>query len=98
DAYPELGEKEETIQRIILIEEQRFQETIEQGLHILESLIEELKEKNLDEITGEDVFKLYDTYGFPLDLTKEIIEEENMKVDEEGFQREMEKQRQRARN
>ena len=95
--YHELEEKQKTIEKIILIEEQRFQETIDQGLNILENHIVELKKKNINEISGLDAFRLYDTYGFPLDLTKEILEEEGMKVDEIEFNREMEKQKERAR-
>lgn len=97
DAYPELEEKEESIKKIIHTEEERFQETIDQGLNILQNLIENLKKKVMDEVSGKEAFKLYDTYGFPLDLTKEILQEKEMKVDEEGFHIEMKKQRERAR-
>lgn len=97
DAYPVLEEKEESIEKIIYLEEKRFQETIDQGLNILQNIIEDLKEKVIDEVSGEEAFKLYDTYGFPLDLTKEILQEEDMKVNEEGFHTEMKKQRERAR-
>lgn len=95
--YSELVEKQEAIEKIIFIEEKRFQETIDQGLNILQNHIEELKKQDIKEVSGIDAFKLYDTYGFPLDLTKEILEEENMKVDEVGFNEEMEKQKERAR-
>ncbi len=97
DAYPELEERRDYIKKIISIEEERFQQTIDQGIEILKEYIEELKKDDKKVLSGENAFKLYDTYGFPLDLTKEILEEENMKVDEEGFNKEMEKQRERAR-
>ncbi|HHT50070.1 MAG TPA: alanine--tRNA ligase [Eubacteriaceae bacterium] len=97
DYYKELEKKRSTIEKIILIEEQRFQETIDQGLNILEQHITELKKKNTKTLTGIEAFKLYDTYGFPLDLTKEILEEKDMKVDEIEFNKEMEKQKERAR-
>ena len=95
--YSELKEKQTSIEKIIFIEEKRFQETIDQGLHILHTHIEKLKKQDIKEVSGIDAFKLYDTYGFPLDLTKEILEEEEMKVDEIGFIEEMEKQKHRAR-
>lgn len=97
DAYPELAERTETIEKVISIEEQRFQETIDQGLSILQNYIVEMKKQNRMELSGKDAFKLYDTYGFPLDLTKEILGEEGIKVDEEAFHEEMKKQRERAR-
>lgn len=96
-AYPELEEREESIKKIIRIEEERFQETIDQGLNILQNLMEELRTQNVDIIPGVDAFKLYDTYGFPLELTVEIAEEKDMKVDQAGFHEEMTKQRERAR-
>ncbi|QEK12107.1 alanine--tRNA ligase [Crassaminicella thermophila] len=98
EAYPELIERQEYINKVIAIEEERFQETIDQGSEILKGYINELKEKNEKILLGKNAFKLYDTYGFPLELTKEILEEENMIVDEDGFKVEMEKQRERARN
>ena len=97
DAYPELEEKREYIYKVLLVEEQRFNETIDQGLSILESYIEELKDAGSKTLLGEQCFKLYDTYGFPLDLTKEILEEVGMVADEFGFQKEMDAQRERAR-
>ncbi len=96
-AYPELEEREESIKKIIRIEEERFQETIDQGLNILQNLMEELRTQNVDIIPGVDAFKLYDTYGFPLELTVEIAVEKDMKVDQAGFHEEMAKQRERAR-
>ncbi|MCT4621509.1 MAG: alanine--tRNA ligase [Marinisporobacter sp.] len=98
DAYPELLERKEYIKKVIAVEEERFQETIDQGSEILKGYIDELKQENKNILSGENAFRLYDTYGFPLELTKEILEEENMTADEEGFKAEMEKQRERARN
>ena len=95
EAYPELKEKEEYILNIIDIEEKRFEETLEQGLNILQKYMDSLKEE--ETLTGEAAFKLYDTYGFPLDLTKDILEENGFLVDEDGFEREMKLQRERAR-
>lgn len=97
DAYPELQEKKDYITKIITVEEDRFNETIDQGLGILKSYIEKLEEENKKELSGENAFRLYDTYGFPIDLTKEILEESNLTVDEDGFNKEMEKQKTRAR-
>ncbi|NLP46212.1 MAG: alanine--tRNA ligase [Epulopiscium sp.] len=98
NAYPELEEKQEYIYKVLSVEEERFNETIDQGLAILESYIKELKEKGTKVLSGKKCFKLYDTYGFPFDLTKEILEEVNMKADEIGFQKEMSNQKDRARN
>ncbi|CEO32260.1 alanine--tRNA ligase [Paraclostridium sordellii] len=97
-AYPELVEKAEYIKKVIRIEEEKFNETIDKGSEILASYIEELKSNNEKTLSGENAFRLYDTYGFPVDLTKEILEEEHLEIDEEGFQAEMEKQRQTARD
>jgi alanyl-tRNA synthetase len=98
EAYPELVEKADYIKKVIRIEEEKFNETIDKGSEILGSYIEELKAKNEKTLSGENAFRLYDTYGFPVDLTKEILEEEHLEIDEEGFQTEMEKQRQTARD
>lgn len=95
--YPELAEKQEYIERIVRIEEERFDETIDQGLHILNDYIADLKKAGQKELTGEQAFKLYDTYGFPIDLTKEILEEQGLTVNEEVYQQEMNAQRERAR-
>ena len=95
--YPELLEDSERIFKILNAEESKFQETIEQGLGILNSYIEDEKSKNSKILSGEKAFKLYDTYGFPLDLTKEILEEEKMAVDEEAFNKNMQDQKIRAR-
>jgi len=97
DAYPELEEKRDYIKKVIRIEEERFDETIDQGLNILNQYIEELKATGNNMLSGDKAFKLYDTYGFPIDLTKEILTEQGFKVDEEGFDKEMSVQRERAR-
>lgn len=97
DYYPEVKEKASFIQKVIKNEEERFHETLNEGLAILASVIEKEKQRGSDTISGEDVFRLYDTYGFPVELTEEYAEEEGMKVDHDGFEREMERQRERAR-
>jgi len=97
EAYPELAEKADYIQKIIRIEEERFESTVDQGLEILNEFIAETKAKNENVISGSMAFKLHDTYGFPLDLTREIADENNLKVDEEGFKKEMEEQKNKAR-
>lgn len=96
-AYPELEEKREYIRKVIKIEEERFDETIDQGIGILNEYIEELKKEGRKTLNGYRAFKLYDTYGFPTELTLEILEEQGMDIDMEGFNREMEEQRQKAR-
>ena len=98
DGYPELEEKKEYILKLLAIEEEKFSKTIDQGLNILYDMQNSLDEKKLNILSGEEVFKLYDTYGFPLDLTKEILEEKGYLVDEEGFKEAMEVQRETARN
>lgn len=98
DAYPELLARQDYIKKIISIEEERFQKTIDSGLSILNAYIDVLKAENKTELSGEDAFKLYDTYGFPLDLTKEILEENKFTVNELTFEQAMEDQRNRARN
>ena len=97
DHYSELVEKEEQIQKIVKQEELRFQETLAQGMDILEDLISELEQDNITEIPGEEVFTLYDTYGFPKELTAEIASEKGFTIDEAGFESAMEEQRKRAR-
>jgi len=98
DGYPELEEKKEYILKLLTLEEDKFNKTIDQGLSILQDMQKSLEEKKLDTLPGEDVFKLYDTFGFPLDLTKEILAEKGYKVDEEGFKKAMEIQRETARS
>ena len=97
DGYPELEEKKDFIMNVIRKEEEQFDRTIDQGLVILNEMKEKMVAEGVKTLSGEDAFKLYDTYGFPLDLTKEILEEEKMDVDEEGFKAAMEVQRQTAR-
>ena len=97
DGYPELEEKKEFIIKVISEEEDKFNKTIDQGLSILADMEKALEEKNEKVLSGEDAFKLYDTYGFPIDLTKEILEEKNITIDEEGFTKCMNEQREKAR-
>jgi len=97
ETYTELVEKRDYIKKVIKVEEGRFMETIDQGMDILNQYIEELLSENGSVLSGENAFKLYDTYGFPLDLTKEILDEKGISVDEASFDSEMQKQRQRAR-
>jgi len=93
-AYPELTAARETVERTLKVEEERFNETLEQGLKILDQDIGALKG---DTISGATIFKLYDTYGFPVDLTRDVAKERGLKLDMAGFEREMEAQRARAR-
>lgn len=97
DGYPELEEKKEFIFRVLTQEENQFNKTIDQGLAILSEMEEALAKNNEKSLSGADVFKLYDTYGFPVDLTKEILEEKGYRIDEEGFKVCMEEQRVKAR-
>ncbi|MCI5936787.1 MAG: alanine--tRNA ligase [Eubacterium sp.] len=96
--YPELAYREEYILKQITAEEQKFNKTIDQGLSILADMMSELEEKGEKVLSGANTFKLYDTYGFPMDLTIEILEEKGMSVDEEGFHAAMDEQRQKARD
>ena len=98
DGFPELEEKKEFIFKVLTQEEDKFNKTIDQGLSILASMQDEMKEAGKTVLSGADAFKLYDTYGFPLDLTKEILEEAGYTIDEEGFKASMEEQRVKARN
>lgn len=98
DGYPELEEKKEFIFRNLSIEEEAFNKTIDQGLAILTDLEKDMESKGSKVLEGAEVFKLYDTYGFPVDLTKEILEEKGYSIDEEGFKSCMEEQRTKARN
>ena len=97
DGYPELEEKKEFIFNVLTNEENQFNKTIDQGLKILADLEADLQAKGEKVLAGADAFKLYDTYGFPMDLTKEILEEKGYEIDEDGFKKEMEIQRTRAR-
>ena len=98
DGYPELDEKRAFITKVLSQEEDKFNKTIDQGLSILASLEQDLTAKGEKVLAGTDAFKLYDTYGFPLDLTKEILEEKGFEIDEDGFTACMNEQRETARN
>ena len=98
DGYPELEEKKDYILKLLAIEEEKFNKTIDQGLSILQDLQNDMDNNKQRTLSGEDVFKLYDTYGFPFDLTKEILEEKGYQVDEKGFLDAMEVQRETARS
>ncbi len=95
--YPELEEKQAMILKVLSEEEDKFYKTIDQGLSILASLQENMQKEGRRQMSGEEAFKLYDTYGFPLDLTREILEEKNLAIDEEGFHQAMKNQRETAR-
>ncbi len=96
-AYPDLVEKQGYITKVIRVEEENFAKTIDGGLKIFSELLAEHKAKEESTFSGADAFKLYDTYGFPIDLTVEMVEEQGMSVDMDEFQKQMEEQRQRAR-
>ncbi len=98
DGYPELVEKNDYILKVISMEEERFDATIDAGLSILSNLIKRALQDGVDTISGDEVFKLYDTFGFPIDLTREIVSENNLKIDEDAFIELMEAQKTRARN
>ncbi|OUB13091.1 alanine--tRNA ligase [Bacillus thuringiensis serovar yunnanensis] len=97
DFYPEVIEKKDFIAKVVKNEEERFHETLHDGEAILAEVIAKAKEEKTTVISGVDAFRLYDTYGFPIELTEEYAEEAGMTVDHEGFENEMEKQRERAR-
>lgn len=96
--YPELLDRKDYIIKLITVEEQNFNKTIDQGLAILNTMMEDLQKSGEKVLSGENTFKLYDTYGFPIDLTIEILEEKEFSVDEDGFKEAMENQRQTARD
>lgn len=98
DFYPEVKEKAEFIKKVVKNEEERFHETLNEGLAILSTIVDREKKAGSSTIPGEDVFRLYDTYGFPVELTEEYAEEEGLSVDQAGFEKEMEGQRERARS
>lgn len=98
DGYPELEEKREFILKVLSEEEEKFNKTIDQGLSILNEMQEEMQAAGSKVLSGENAFKLYDTYGFPMDLTQEILEEKGFTIDEEGFKACMEEQRKKARS
>lgn len=98
DGYPELEEKKEFIFNVLTQEESKFNKTIDQGLSILNQMQEDMAKSGKKVLSGEDAFKLYDTYGFPVDLTLEILEEKGFSIDEDGFKKAMEGQRDKARS
>ena len=98
DGYPELEEKKDFIFKVLTQEEEKFNKTIDQGLSILADLQAEMEGKGEKVLSGADAFKLYDTYGFPIDLTEEILEEKGFSIDMEGFKAAMEEQRTKARS
>ncbi|MCI9418746.1 MAG: alanine--tRNA ligase [Eubacterium sp.] len=97
DGYPELADKKDYILKLISTEEENFNKTIDQGLTILGEMMEQMKKEGTSVLSGDHTFKLYDTYGFPVDLTVEILEEKGFTVDEDGFLAAMEVQRKTAR-
>ena len=97
DGSPELEEKKDFILKVLTQEEEKFAKTIDQGLAILDEMEKKMQEKGQKVLSGDDAFKLYDTYGFPMDLTQEILEEKGFTIDEEGFQKAMDVQRETAR-
>ena len=97
DGYPELEEKKEFIFNVLTQEENKFNKTIDQGLSILNEMAESVAKEGKTQLSGTDAFRLYDTYGFPLDLTKEILEEKGITVDEDGFKSCMQEQKDKAR-
>ena len=98
DAYPEIAAQRELIMKVIKEEEDSFLRTLENGIHMLDGAIRSAKDANRNYITGKEAFTLYDTYGFPLDLTELILKENGMTLDRDGFDNEMAAQKQRARN
>ena len=97
EAYPELIEKQELIKRIIHIEEEKFNQTLDQGIQIITDYMEDMEKAGEKTLSGDKAFKLYDTYGFPLEVTREILEEKGYDLDENGFQEAMEEQKNKAR-
>lgn len=96
-AYPELEERQEYIRQIVQLEEKKFQETLAQGMDILDGYVEKLKNQDDKVLPGELAFKLYDTYGFPLDLTAEILEEQGFDIDQAAFDENLKRQQEMAR-
>ncbi len=95
-AYPEITDREDYMERFTKVEEERFSGTLEIGLRILREIIDKAKETKVSKISGDDLFTLYDTYGFPLDLSHDIAQEEGFTIDEEGFHKAMERQKLKA--
>jgi alanyl-tRNA synthetase len=98
DAYPELRTEEQRIRTVIRSEEERFGETLEKGLALLEDATSKLKQDKKTVLPGDVAFRLYDTFGFPLDLTEDILRAEKMSVDQAGFEKLMDDQRSRGRD
>ncbi|MFB5490125.1 alanine--tRNA ligase [Enterococcus faecalis] len=96
--YPEVLQQKDFIEKVVWTEEERFHETINEGLSMLNEVIKEVKDAKGDTLDGKIIFKLYDTFGFPVELTEEVAEDEGLKVDHAGFETEMEAQRERARS
>ncbi|MGE5894794.1 MAG: alanine--tRNA ligase [bacterium] len=97
DVYPEIIDERERTRKVLSIEEERFIRTLQQGVNRLDSIIEALKHRRVDTISGEDLFRLYDTFGFPLDLARDIALDSGLRIDEQGFHTAMERQRETAR-
>ena len=97
EAYPELVEKQQFIKKIIAVEEEKFASTIQQGIDIIQGYVDEMKQQGKTVLDGEKMFKLYDTYGFPPELTEEILLENDFTADKDGFKANMEKQKEQAR-
>lgn len=95
--YPEVVEKRAFIEKVIRAEEERFHETLNDGLAILSEMVKEAKASGKTQLSGQDVFKMYDTYGFPVDLTEDFADEQGLTIDRDGFEKAMEEQRERAR-
>ncbi len=95
-AYPELTEKLPYLEKIVKFEEENFNRTIDKGFEILNQMVDEMEASEIKQLGGEDAFKLYDTYGFPIDLTRDILAERGIDIDEEAFREQMQKQRKRA--
>ncbi|MED1952494.1 alanine--tRNA ligase [Brevibacillus centrosporus] len=95
--YPEVVQKREFIEKVIRAEEERFHETLNDGLTILSEMVKNAKAAGKTQLSGQDVFKMYDTYGFPVDLTEDFADEQGLTVDRDGFDQAMEEQRERAR-
>ena len=95
-AYPELVEKAEYIKKVIRVEEESFSKTIDNGMELLNAMLAEMEQNKEDTLKGEQVFKLYDTFGFPIDLTREIVEEKGLKLDEDGFNELLKEQKVRS--
>ncbi len=96
-AYPELEQKADYIKKVIRVEEENFEKTVDKGMELLMSILDRVEQKQEEILTGDDAFKLYDTFGFPIDLTMEITAERGVSVDEERFSALMKEQRERAR-